>query len=189
MKLALSLLLAAGSSPAQEFQLGGKVADFELQDLDGKAVPFSSLRGSTTIVIFFATQCPVSNAYNRRMIALYHDYTPKQVNFVFIDANRSEPAAQVRQYARRAGYPFQVYKDENNLVADRFGADVTPETYVIDSAGVLRYHGAIDDSQNEARVRTPGLRLALEALLTGKPVEIPQIKAFGCTIKRARKSS
>jgi hypothetical protein len=73
-------------------------------------------------------------------------------------------------------------------VANRFDAQVTPENFVIDSAGVIRYHGSIDDSQNEARIRTRGLRLALDALLGGKPVPIPETKAFGCTIKRVRKT-
>ncbi|HEV2687905.1 MAG TPA: hypothetical protein VGV35_05100, partial [Bryobacteraceae bacterium] len=82
-----------------------------------------------------------------------------------------------------------VYKDGNNVLADRFGAEVTPESYVIDSNGVIRYHGSIDDSQNEARIRTRGLRLALDAVLAGKPVEITQTKAFGCSIKRARRTT
>jgi hypothetical protein len=82
-----------------------------------------------------------------------------------------------------------VYKDANNVLANRFGAEVTPETYVIDSSGIIRYHGSIDDSQNEARIRTRGLRNALDALLAGKPVEVTQTKAFGCTIKRVRRSS
>src|SRR5205085_7144414 len=75
-----------------------------------------------------------------------------------------------------------------NVVADRFGATVTPESYVIDSSGTIRYHGQIDDSRNEARIRTPGLRMALDAVLAGKPVTVQETKAFGCTIKRVRQA-
>jgi hypothetical protein len=82
-----------------------------------------------------------------------------------------------------------IFVNANNVLADRFGAQVTPESYVIDDAGVIRYHGAIDDSQNESRIRTRGLRLALDAVLGGKPVEITETKAFGCSITRAPKSS
>ncbi|MEO8026279.1 MAG: redoxin, partial [Bryobacteraceae bacterium] len=60
---------------------------------------------------------------------------------------------------------------------------------VLDAHGVLRYHGAIDDSTNEARIKRQGLREALDALLAGKPVATPEIKAFGCVIKRVRKGS
>lgn len=187
--LAVSLIFAASTLYAQEFKLGAKVTDFQLQDLDGKSVSLSALRGPITVVTFIATQCPVSNAYNQRMIALYKDYAPKDVRFIFVNANRSEPPGEVRDHAKRAGFPFVVYKDANNVVANRFGAEVTPENYVMDSAGVIRYHGSIDDSQNEARIRTRGLRQALDALLGGKPVEVSETKAFGCTIKRVRKST
>lgn len=191
MTLALAILMAcsAGLLSAQEFKLGSKAGDFQIQDLDGKQIAFSALRGPVTVVTFIATQCPVSNAYNQRMNALYRDYAPKNVKFVFINANRSEPASEVRQHAKNAAFVFSVYKDANNVVADRFGADVTPESYIIDSNWIIRYHGYIDDSMNEPRVRKQGLRLALDAVLANKPVESAETKAFGCTIKRARKST
>src|SRR4029077_7468982 len=150
-------------------------------------VAFSALRGPVTVVTFISTQCPVSNGYNQRMNALFNDYSSKGVKFIFVNANQNERAGEVRQHAKNAGFVFPVYKDANNVVADRFGAEVTPENYVIDSSGAIRYHGSIDDSQNEARIRTRGLRLALDAVLAGKPVEIAETKAFGCSIKRARK--
>ena len=83
------------------------------------------------------------------MNAVYNDYTPKNVKFLFVNANRSEPASEVREHAKSVGFTFPVYKDANNVLADRFDAQVTPESYVIDSAGIIRYHGSIDDSQTE----------------------------------------
>ncbi len=186
---AISLALMAGALCAQEFKLGSHVPDFQVRDLDGKPIAFSALKGPITVVTFIATQCPVSNSYNQRMTDLYKDYTAKNVKFIFVNANRSEPASEVREHARRVGFPFAVYKDPDNVLADRFDAQVTPESYVIDSAGVLRYHGAIDDNMNESRVHTRTLRAALDALLDGKPVLSTQTKAFGCTIKRVRRAS
>ncbi len=187
--LGIGLMLSAGVLFAQEFKVGSKVSDFQLQDLDGKPAAFSALRGPVTVVTFISTQCPVSNGYNQRMNALFNDYSAKGVKFIFVNANQNERASEVRQHAKNAGFAFPVYKDANNVVADRFGAEVTPENYVIASSGVVRYHGSIDDSQNEARIRTRGLRLALDAVLAGKPVEIAETKAFGCSIKRARKGT
>jgi peroxiredoxin len=187
--VALSLLISASVLSAQEFKLGSKVTDFSVQDLDGKSISFASLRGPITVVTFVSVQCPVSNGYNQRMKALFKDYTPKDVKFIFVNANRTESANDVRNHAKSVGFVFPVYKDAGNVLADRFDAQLTPESYVIDSAGIIRYHGSIDDSQNEARIRTRGLRLALDALLAGKPVEITETKAFGCVIKRRRKST
>jgi peroxiredoxin len=186
---AIFLLLSATVLYAQEFKVGSQVSDFQVRDLDGKAVAFSSLKGPVTVVTFIATQCPVSNSYNQRMSELYKDYTSKNVKFVFVNANRSEPASEVRDHAKRVGFPFAVYKDPDNVLADRFDAQVTPESFVIDSSGVIRYHGSIDDSMNESRVHTRALRAALDAIQAGKLVPSTETKAFGCTIKRVRKAS
>lgn len=188
-KLTLWLALGAGILTAQEFKLGSRVPDFQVRDLDGNAVSFSALKGPITVVTFIATECRVSNSYNQRMSSLYSDYTAKNVKLIFVNANRSEPASEVRDHAKRVGFPFAVYKDPDNVPADRFDAQVTPESFVIDSSGVIRYHGAIDDNMNESRVRTRTLRAALDAMLAGKPVQSTETKAFGCTIKRVRKAS
>jgi peroxiredoxin len=187
--LAIGLALSAGMLCAQEFKLGSQVSDFQVRDLDGQPVAFSALKGPLTVVTFIATQCPVSNSHNQRMIDLYKDYASKNVKFIFINANRSEPASEVRDHARRVGFPFAVYKDPGNILADRFDAQVTPEGFVIDSSGTIRYHGSIDDSMEESHVRVRRLRAALDAVLAGKPVPSAETKAFGCTIKRVRKAS
>jgi peroxiredoxin len=186
---AISLALSASILCAQEFKLGSHVSDFQVRDLDGKAVAFSALKGPITVVTFIATECPVSNSYNQRMTDLYKDYTAKNVKFIFVNANRSEPAGVVRDHAKRVGFPFAVYKDPDNVLADRFDAQVTPESFVIDSSGTIRYHGSIDDNMNESSVHTQRLRVALDALLAGKTVPSTETKAFGCTIKRVRKAS
>jgi peroxiredoxin len=187
--LAICLALTAGILSAQEFKLGSHVSDFQVRDLDGKPVAFSALKGPITVVTFIATECPVSNSYNQRMSSIYSDYVARNVKFIFVNANRSEPASDVRAHAKRVGFPFAVYKDPGNVLADRFDAQVTPESFVIDSAGVIRYHGAIDDNMDESRVHVKRLRAALDALLTGQPVPSSETKAFGCTIKRVRKAS
>lgn len=188
-RLLLCAAAFAGAVFAQEFKPGSPVADFEFSDLKGNPTRYSALKGDVTVVIFMSTQCPISNSYNERMKAVYSDYTGKGVHFIFLNANSSEAAGDVEAHAKSHGFPFAVYKDQNNVAADLFGAQVTPETFVMDSAGIIRYHGAIDDSTNEARVHKQGLRMALDAVLAGKPVAAAETKAFGCTIKRRRRTS
>jgi peroxiredoxin len=187
-RLPAALVLMAAALLAQDFKLGSKVDDFTVRDLGGAPVQFSSLRGPVTVVTFVSTQCPVSNAYNDRMNALYKDYGARGVKFVFLNANHTEPAAEVASHAKEH-FAFPVYKDANNVVANRFGASVTPEAFVIDSSGMLRYHGSIDDSQEVRRVQEQRLRNALDAVLGGKTPERAETKAFGCTIKRVKASS
>jgi len=185
--LVAALLAAAGWG--QEFKLGAKVSDFTLKDVSGTPVAFEKLKGKVTVIGFIATKCPISNDYNERMKALYQDYQGRGVRFVFINANGTEPASEVAGHAQQNGFPFPVYKDDGNVVADRFGAEYTPEVYALDQAGAIRYHGAIDDSRVAARIKAQHLRQALEAMLAGQGVETAQTRAFGCTIKRVKKAS
>ena len=179
-------LFGATFATAQDFKLGSSVDDFAVQNLSGAPVTFASLKGEITVVTFISVQCPVSNAYNERMNALYSKYNPRGVHFIFLNANSTEPAAAVAEHSKAHGFAFPVYKDANNVVADRFAAHATPEAFVIDGAGTVVYHGSIDDSQNPAGVHNQWLSRALDATLAGKPIEKAETKAFGCSIKRVR---
>lgn len=103
-----------------------------------------------------------------------------------MDSNVNEFLDELREYARAVDFDFPVYKDVNHVIADRLKAEVTTETYVIDSSGAIRYHGYLEDSPNPTRAKHRGLRLAIEALLQGKAVATPETKALGCTIRRVR---
>ncbi len=185
-KLALAVVVAFVWPLAygEPVRIDAPVPEFQVADLQGASHAFSSLKGETTVVVFLSARCPVSNTYNMRMEALYKDYSAKGVKFIFVNANFNESPNEVANHGKQAGFSFPVYRDAGNA-AEIFNAQVTPETFVIDKRGVLRYHGAIDDSQNEARIKKQGLRNALDELLAGKPVSTPETKAFGCTVKRA----
>lgn len=159
---------------------------FTLRDLAGKPLTVT-LGKDVTVITFISTQCPISNDYNDRMSAIYTEFSSKGVNFFFVNANSTEPPSVVAEHAKSAGFPFTVYKDET--AADKLGAQTTPETFVFDKAGKQIYRGYIDDARNAARVQNHGLKDAIAAALAGKPAAAAQTKAFGCTIKRARRNS
>ncbi|HYX30690.1 MAG TPA: thioredoxin family protein [Pyrinomonadaceae bacterium] len=165
--------------------IGTMIEDFTLPDTDGVSHSLASLKGKNgTVVLFIATKCPVSNAYNDRMEKLYEDYQAKGVNVIGINANSTEPAAEVRAHAAEKGLKFTILKDDGNKIADRLGAFATPEAYVLDAKGKLVYHGRIDNSRVPSGIASNDLRDALNEVLAGKPVTKTEAKAFGCTIKR-----
>jgi peroxiredoxin len=165
--------------------IGTVLDDFKLPDTDGKEHSLKSLAGSKGVVILFiATKCPVSNAYNERMEKLAQDYKAKGVNVVGINANNTEPAAEVKSHAADKGLTFTILKDDGNKIADRLGATRTPEAYVLDANMKLVYHGRIDNSQKAEGITANDLRDALDEMLAGKAVTKTGGAAFGCTIKR-----
>jgi peroxiredoxin len=190
--IAAFAMLFAGAyaqRPAPTADLGKKAPDFQLRDaVTGKQYSLSQvLRAKGTkavVVMFIATDCPVSNSYNDRMVSLAKQYGPKGVRFLAINANATEPLQKVAAHAKEHGFPFPVLKDEDSAVADAYAAQATPHVYVLDSAGVLRYRGRIDDNMNPNAVKTHDLADALNAVLAGQPVARADTKAFGCSIKR-----
>lgn len=162
-----------------------KVEDFTLADYNGVKHSLSDYKSSKAIVLMFiATQCPVSNAYNGRMNELYEEYSKKNIAFVAINSNKQEAVEEIKNHAKEKGFKFPILKDSNNVIADKLEATVTPEIYVLDSRFEILYHGRIDNSSREERVTSKDLRNALEEILNSKPVTVTSTKAFGCTIKR-----
>jgi peroxiredoxin len=119
------------------------------------------------------------------MESLGREYAAKGIPLVGINSNKTEPAAEVKEHAVKHGFTFPVLKDDGNRIADAYGATHTPEVFVLDPKGNLLYHGRIDENQDDPRgVKSPDLRNALDAVLSGRPVPAAETKAFGCTIKR-----
>ena len=166
--------------------IGTVIDDFKLPDADGTERSLNALKGAHgTVIIFVATKCPVSNAYNQRMEALAQDYKARGVSVIGINSNVTEPAAEVKSHATDKHLTFTILKDDGNKIADRLGATRTPEVYVLDASNKLVYHGRIDNSQKVEGITANDLRDALNEMLAGKQVSKTGGAAFGCTIKRA----
>ena len=165
-----------------------KADNFSLNDYNGKSVSLSDYKNTKAIVLMFvATECPVSNAYNERYIKLYDDYKGKNVAIIGINSNKEESAEDVKEHAKENKLAFPILKDNNNVVADKFDAQRTPEVYVLHPTTLeVLYHGRIDDSQRAANITSHDLRAALDEILAGKAVSTKETKAFGCSIKRVQ---
>lgn len=167
--------------------VGSTVADFKLPDAgSGKEQALSSLKGKNgAILIFVSTQCPVSNGYNERMEKLAQEMKARGVAVVGINANNGETPDAIKQHAAENKLSFTILKDAGNVVADKLGAAVTPEAFYLDAQSKLVYKGRIDNARSGEAVTASELRDAVEATIAGKPVEKTEVRAFGCSIKRA----
>jgi peroxiredoxin len=193
MRFARTLLAAAafaslaGLARAAGPEIGAAAPDFSLQTIDGKTLSLAEAAKThkAVVVMFIATKCPYSNAYNDRMRDMAAAYSGKGVLFVGINSNKTEPLAEVIAHAKEHGHTFPIAKDPDNKVADLYGAGHTPEVYVVTPDGKLRYHGRIDENSEDAsKVASPDLKNALDDLLANKTVAKAETKAFGCSIKR-----
>lgn len=191
LPLALALLLlaatalASGNAHPGEVSVGQPVADFTLPDVDGSAHSLASLKGRNgTVIVFLSTQCPVVRAYAERIEKLAEDYRGRGVNLIGINSNVTETTADIKRHIADNKFSFVVLRDAGNKVADMLGAQHTPETFFLDAANRLVYHGRIDNNRNATLVQSNELRDAIDATLAGKPVTKTEAAAFGCSIKR-----
>jgi len=179
VRRAAALLLLAGSVSALE--IGEIAPSFSRKTVQGSSFSLAdALKDHQSIVVIFrSTLCPYSNHYNDSLRDLVGQYGAKGVLFVAVHSDRLETEDDIRAHAKKHGHAFPVIRDPGGDLARLLDARRTPEVFVLDQKGALRYHGRI-----ASKIGTPDLRNALDALLAGRPIEPTVTKAFGCSIAR-----
>jgi peroxiredoxin len=168
---------------------GKKIAPFTMKDTKGQNWSLADVKAKAVVVLFLGTECPLNNLYLPRLAELHREFADKGVVFVGINSNQQDNPQRVADHAEKFQIPFPVLKDGGNLVADKFGAQRTPEVFILDEQRVVRYRGRIDDqygiSIQRPKANRRDLAEALQELLAGKPVSKPVTEAPGCLISRA----
>ena len=167
---------------------------FLLQDHRGAWHTLDEARDRKVVVLaFLGTECPLAEAYAPRLAELARDFGKRGVAFFGVDANQQDGPVAIGRFAERHGLPFPMLKDVGNGLADRVGAERTPEVFVLDVSRVVVYRGRVDDQYAIGIHRPSSTRHdlvdALDAVLTGRPVATPRTDAVGCTIGRVTKSA
>jgi hypothetical protein len=94
----------------------------------------------------------------------------------------------MKEYAAAQGYKWYYAVDANNILADEFGANRTPECFLFNADGKHVYHGAIDDNPGDASsVNRKHLKVAMDEMTAGKDVSVKESRSMGCQIKRKNK--
>lgn len=181
---ALAFLLAGGAAAeavAEAVRIGSAVPEFEATSLQGEPLSLrAALAGhKAVVVLFLSTVCPYANYFAPHIRELDERYGPRGVLIVGVNSNGWESRGEVADHAQKNGFAFPTIKDEGHKVADLLGARATPEAFLIDSEGRLRYRGWI-----KSRQESPDLQRALDAVLEGRPVRRSETKAFGCAVDR-----
>ena len=81
---------------------------------------------------------------------------------------------------RHFNFPY-LWDGETQSVTEAYGAQATPHVFIFDKERKLQYEGRIDNAQRESIVKIQDARLALDAMLAGKPVATPHTPSFGCS--------
>lgn len=99
-----------------------------------------------------------------------------------VASNAQETEAEQRQAAIERGLTL-VLRDPDQIAARLFAAQTTPQCFLVDAEGVLRYRGALDDvTYRKKNAENFYLAEAIRAVLAGEKPEKEETPAYGCAI-------
>ncbi len=143
--------------------------EVKLPDLHGKVHEVDFASHKFTVFVWVSSVCPTSQAYKLRLNELQTELG-KEVAFWAVNSSAMESVGEIAESYEHGQWPlnFTVLKDDNNVLADRFGAKVCPDVFVFNKEGKLEYRGGVDDSRDPEKVSMRYLYVVLKALLADK---------------------
>ena len=169
--------------------LGTTALPFSLPGVDGSTRSLDDYADADVLaVVWSCNHCPYVLAWEDRLNAIAREYRDRGVRVVAINSNDSRMYPEdsfdaMRAHAREKGFVFDYLHDDDQTVADAYSPERTPEVFLFDKDRRLVYHGAIDDSREEAKVERRWFREALDAVLAGRAPEVGETPPVGCTVK------
>ena len=159
--------------------------DFNLPALTGRRVSAADLRGYVAVITFWSADC----AWSRRadVLLVYRQLTweAKGVRIVGVASNANESESQIRYEIENRHVRYPVAIDYDARTADLYRAEVTPQFFVLDRQGLVRYVGALDDASEQSRdAKQYYLDKAVSALLANGTPDPAHTPPFGCSIVR-----
>jgi thiol-disulfide isomerase/thioredoxin len=182
----LLLLWFVGAAPPLAAD-APELATASLRGVDGRRVSVAAPPKGMTVLVFYSSECPISNGYSPILSSLQDSFAAKPVKWIGVCVDPDLTDAEVETHARDFGMKLLIARDRRGAFARKIGAKMTPEAFVIDAGGKIRYHGRIDDQFAARRVRNAApsdseLKDAITAVLAGKEVKESYVPAVGCPI-------
>lgn len=176
-----ALLLALAGTPAQ--------APVTATDIDGRTwTLLAPAARQFDLLLFVATDCPISNRYAPEIIRICHDYDARGVRCFAVYPDAAATAAAVAAHRREYGFPASIpaIVDRDHALVRAASPRVTPEAALYSSTGRV-YRGRIDDwyvdvGRSRRQATQHDLRVRIEAALAGRSIAPAETEAVGCFI-------
>ncbi len=160
--------------------------------LDGKTLDLAALPG-WKVLYFWSSACPCVSACEHYSFRPLADKYRGQVAFYAITSGQYDlhlPRPALLKDIRAHYLPYPVVLDRGGHIARELGAQITPQTFLINPQGQILFNGVPDDSRfllgevhpHKAGISQAYLARALTQALAGKPVTVPRVKDVGCII-------
>jgi peroxiredoxin len=172
-------------------KIGQHAPDFELPGIDDNVHHLARyLEKYRAIgVVIMCNHCPYVHLYLDRLKQLQTQFHSQSFTLIGINANDDQqyPAdsfEKMKVFAQEKSLNFPYLRDVTQDVAQGFGAQRTPELFLINQSGVICYSGAIDNSPQDPTAATAHYAQdAIARLLDQQAIAPATAAAVGCSIK------
>jgi thioredoxin-related protein len=165
--------------------------ELRLKDISGKEISLKDAKKKNGLLVMFSCNtCPWVIKNQSRTIEAANYALSKEIGVILLNSNEgsrddADSYSEMKQYAAVQGYKWYYAVDANNVLADEFGANRTPECFLFNAEGKHVYHGAIDDNPGDAsNVNRKHLKVAMDEMIAGKNVSVKESRSMGCQIRR-----
>jgi len=165
--------------------------ELKLKDISGKEISLKDAKKKNGLLVMFSCNtCPWVIKNQSRTLEAANYALSKDIGVILLNSNEgsrddADSYSEMKHYAAAQGYKWYYAVDANNVLADEFGANRTPECFLFNAEGKHVYHGAIDDNPGDASsVSRKHLKMAMDEMTVGKDVSVKESRSMGCQIKR-----
>ena len=178
-------IVATGVQAAESPRVGSAAPDFSLPDEDGKVHKLSDYRGKLVVLEWTNPDCPYVKRHYRAdtMEKLSREFD-SEVVWLAVNSTKTNSPEETRAWKDEQGFEYATLQDPAGDVGHLYGARTTPNMYVIDSEGQLRYSGAIDDDpRGHSEKPSNHVSGAIHAVLQGSAPDPSETPPYGCSVK------
>jgi thiol-disulfide isomerase/thioredoxin len=130
---AIALWLIVGFAPSV---LAKPVPDLKFHDLAGREQHLKDLRGSITVISFWATWCAPCREELPRLSLLNQQYATRGVRMIAISVDNPKDFAKIQTFLQQQNIALDVWTGAGIDTLDRLGlGDIVPSTIVMDRNG------------------------------------------------------
>jgi peroxiredoxin len=187
MRILVLLLIFISTVTQAESKVGTIAPYFELPNILTKdRVSLSDFHGKYVVLEWINPDCPnVKRLYRRKIMQhLERAYRLKGVIWLAINSTHYMTNEDNLSWHDIHRVSYRILSDKTGKVGHAYGAKTTPYMFIINPEGVIVYQGALDDNpEQEDKKVVNYVKLALDALLSGRNVTIKETEPYGCQVK------
>lgn len=141
-----ALTACGGAAPANPVAIGATAPAYAARTLTGDSVSLSAMRGKVVLLNVWATWCHPCRQEIPQLQALHTTYAERGLAVVGVSVDAAGTEDGIREFAKDFAMTYPIWLDPDERVSSRFLTMGVPETFIIDRAGVIRWHriGALD---------------------------------------------